>query len=146
MTTPSPAELAERRATVAELSHDGASLRVIAEELGISKDTVRRDLKALERDSMRQPDQQHETPTRDRATADATSPATRVAQRASEADHAMRHLATAVSTALGARPSHVIVSHTVARQWADQLTTHAAQLVKLAEQFEEYYPATAAGA
>lgn len=62
MTTPSPAELAERRATVAQLSHDGASLRAIAEQLGISKDTAGRDLKAWERDSMRQPDRHDETP------------------------------------------------------------------------------------
>lgn len=101
MSTPSPEELAERRATVARLSHDGASLRAIAEQLGISKDTAGRDLKAWERDSMRQPDQQDETP----ATAAETAGATDATP--CETAHATDATATATAAETPATPALV---------------------------------------
>ncbi|MGW7361999.1 helix-turn-helix domain-containing protein [Streptomyces sp. NPDC054841] len=51
--------LAERRATALRLCRDGLSLRAIADQLGTSKDTVSRDIKAAERDEARQA---HATP------------------------------------------------------------------------------------
>lgn len=54
--------IARRRAKVTELSRDGLSLRAIAERVGTSKDTVRRDLEHAERATMRQPDATPETP------------------------------------------------------------------------------------
>ncbi|RLL68153.1 DeoR family transcriptional regulator [Streptomyces sp. Z26] len=41
---------ADRRTTVRHLAHTGMSQRAIAAQLGVSKDTVRRDLDALARD------------------------------------------------------------------------------------------------
>ncbi|MFE9886264.1 hypothetical protein [Streptomyces scopuliridis] len=52
------ATLAERRAAVASLAANNVSLRNIARQVGVGKDTVRRDLAALNRDSS----QQHATP------------------------------------------------------------------------------------
>lgn len=42
--------IAARRAQAAALSRDGASLRTIADRLGVSKDTIRRDLATASRD------------------------------------------------------------------------------------------------
>ncbi|WP_060952412.1 DeoR family transcriptional regulator [Streptomyces hygroscopicus] len=49
MTTPAP-DIASRRATVRQERDKGLSQRVIGARLGISKDTVRRDLQALARE------------------------------------------------------------------------------------------------
>ncbi|MFC8290057.1 helix-turn-helix domain-containing protein [Streptomyces sp. NPDC057242] len=56
------AAVAARRATVAQLRKDGRSLRDIADEVGVSKDTVRRDLDALSRDTETASDQDRRTP------------------------------------------------------------------------------------
>jgi IS30 family transposase len=55
------ATVTARRETALRMKRDGASLRDIARHLGVSKDTVRRDLAAIERDTMRQPDQRNAT-------------------------------------------------------------------------------------
>ncbi|MEV8395939.1 MULTISPECIES: helix-turn-helix domain-containing protein [unclassified Streptomyces] len=69
-TTTSPGTtVSERRAQAAALSRDGASLRTIAQQLGVSKDTIKRDLDALARERTRQ------SATQD-ATSDETSSAT----------------------------------------------------------------------
>ncbi|MEW2631806.1 helix-turn-helix domain-containing protein [Streptomyces sp. NPDC048389] len=140
------ATVAARRATVARMSRDGASLRAIAAHLGVGKDTVRRDLAAAKGDTVRQPDQHiatDETPCdTGRATGEAPgeTPRPSRAQRVAEADAAMRQLGQAVAAAVAARPSHVIVCDTVARGWADGLRHHAAALARLAAAFDEYYP------
>jgi hypothetical protein len=54
-------DLTQRRATVLRLSRDGLSLRAIATRVGISKDTVSRDLAAAEGDTTRQEDAADET-------------------------------------------------------------------------------------
>ncbi|MGW2511289.1 helix-turn-helix domain-containing protein [Streptomyces scopuliridis] len=62
-TTASPGmTVSERRAQAAALSRDGASLRTIAQYLGVSKDTIRRDLDALARERTRQSATQDATP------------------------------------------------------------------------------------
>ncbi|MFF6836016.1 helix-turn-helix domain-containing protein [Streptomyces sp. NPDC012438] len=54
--------VAARRATVAQLRKAGRSLRDIADEVGVSKDTVRRDLEALSRDTATPVDQDRRAP------------------------------------------------------------------------------------
>ncbi|MFB7031730.1 MULTISPECIES: helix-turn-helix domain-containing protein [unclassified Streptomyces] len=56
------AAVAARRATVAQLRKNGRSLRDIADEVGVSKDTVRRDLASLSRDTATPSDQDRRTP------------------------------------------------------------------------------------
>ncbi|WP_158721172.1 helix-turn-helix domain-containing protein [Streptomyces sp. NRRL S-241] len=104
-----PQDRAARRAAVAQLAQTGASQRRIADELGVSKDTVRRDLAA------------------------ATSPRQRLherlSQRAALAHDAMRHLRQAVSQATEARPGHCPgIDDDTAAQWHSQLRDDAAAL------------------
>ncbi|MFG2144115.1 helix-turn-helix domain-containing protein [Streptomyces sp. NPDC048696] len=113
-------EIVARRAVVARLADDGASLRQIAAQLGISKDTARRDL-AAHRDAI-------------------TDQVTGVEKRASEAEAAMRQLATAVSSVVSARPGYVIVPDAVAHQWRTTLEEHVLALRQLADSFNDYYP------
>ncbi|WP_432116616.1 helix-turn-helix domain-containing protein [Streptomyces sp. S1] len=61
-TTTEAAAVAARRAAVAALRDKGHSIRAIAKELTISKDTVHRDLKARPRDTTTPPDQDQSAP------------------------------------------------------------------------------------
>ncbi|MGW2985442.1 helix-turn-helix domain-containing protein [Streptomyces goshikiensis] len=116
-----PQTRADRRATVAAMTEAGASTRRIADELGISKDTVRRDLAA--------------------AKPSAEAVRRRLRQRAALAHESMRHLRQAVSQAAEARPGYCPLNDDgTAAQWYTQLREDAAVLYALAETFRDYYP------
>ncbi|MFE5296419.1 helix-turn-helix domain-containing protein [Streptomyces sp. NPDC056632] len=114
MTTPT--EVAQRRAAVRRLAAQDLSNRAIAEQLGISKDTVARDLRAPAL-SLRQ----------------------LAAERAAQTDAAVRQACAAAQGAADARPAYVITDEDTARRWHGDLRAAAAQLLALADQFTDYY-------
>lgn len=118
MTTPT--EVAHRRANVRRLSRSGMSNRAIGEQLGVSKDTVSRDLKWFE-----------------------LPLAERVAQRVAQTDDAVRHACAAAQDAADMRPAYVPADPDTARRWRDQLRATAAQLLALADEFTDHQPTTA---
>lgn len=116
----SPTEIAERRATVRRLAQTGASARSIAAQLGIGKDTVRRDLAQPE--------------------APALTRKERLAQRAAQTEQAVSQLCAAVQAVAAARPAYTPTDDETARRWCSTLRATAAQLVAQADAFAEYYP------
>ncbi|MFE7804000.1 DeoR family transcriptional regulator [Streptomyces sp. NPDC057430] len=115
MTTPTA--VAQRRGNVRRLAAQNLSNRAIAEQLGISKDTVRRDLEWFE-----------------------IPLAERLAQRAAHTDEAVRQACAAAQTAADHRPAYVMTDADTARRWYEQLRASAAQLAALADQFADHYP------
>ena len=114
-----PVAVAQRRANVRRLSRSGASARAIAAQLGIGKDTVRRDLAW------------YELPL-----------AERVAQRVAQTDEAVRQARAAAQAAADMRPAHVVADPDTARRWRDALRATAAQLAALADEFTDHTPTT----
>lgn len=117
-------DLSHRRTRVRQLKQDGASLRDIATAVGVSKDTVARDLTATE-------------------TAEETL-SQRLAHRASHTKTAMRQLSDAAQAVNDATPAHTITDDATAQRWARQLRDTAAQLSRAADAFATYYPAAVA--
>lgn len=117
---PSRDTVATRRARVRQLSQDGASLRDIASQLGISKDTARRDIAATA------------TPVE--------TPAQRQAHRAAQVETALRQLCDAGQAVDDATPALTITTDETARRWYEQLRNTASQLSRAADQFAVYYP------
>jgi IS30 family transposase len=115
---------------VRQLRDTGASLRNIATTLGISKDTVRRDLNH----PSRTPDQQNATPT--------PSLRQRVAQRNETAFTTLGQLTEAVSAVESQRVGQLLINATVARQIETTLRQHAATLLTIADQIREQHPDT----
>ncbi|MET4925482.1 helix-turn-helix domain containing protein [Streptomyces sp. PSRA5] len=142
-------KLTARRAAVLRLSQENKSLRAIATELGIGKDTVARDLEHLSRDNPRdRTDEARQEPaTPETPTATPAPPvrhpvgSTRAthAAKAARAGAAMRQLATAVAEVVAARVPYTMVSDQVAHDWAAELRKHAAQLTHERQQFADYY-------
>lgn len=124
MTGASP--VAQRRATVRRMARDGASNRAIAAQLGVSKDTVRRDL----------------------ATDDAppATPAEKFAVRAAQTESAMSQLSAAVQAVDDAKPAYTVTDEETARRWCAELRATAARLAAHADHFAEYYPSATEGA
>ncbi|MFJ4863417.1 hypothetical protein [Streptomyces sp. NPDC088748] len=122
MTTPE--QVAERRAKVRQLAQGGASSRQIAEQIGVSKDTVLRD--------MRQAD----------ATPDPR--AALRAQKLAQAEQAVSQASAAVQAVIDARPSHMITDDATARRWCGALRAAADALAAQADAFAEYYPCATA--
>lgn len=127
--------VARRRARVAQLHRDGASQAAIARTLGVSKDVVYRDIRAIARDTVQPSDQQNRTQARHGRDT--------LARRATEARDAMRDLGEAVAAVVAARPSHVAIPSATARDWAQQLRDAARDLSRVAKDFAEYHPTTA---
>ena len=117
MTTPT--DVAQRRANVRRLARSGASARAIAAQLGIGKDTVRRDLAWFE-----------------------LPLAERVAQRVAHTDEAVRQACAAAQSVVELRPAYVPADAAIARRWHEQLRATVAQLAALADQFTDHTPAT----
>lgn len=124
MTT--PGRVSERRARVRQLAHGGASNRTIAAQLGISKDTVRRDLS------------QEDAP--------ATSVAQRLAQQVAHTEAVMSQLCAAVQAAVEARPAYTLADDATAQRWCAELRAASGALAHLAGAFAEYYPCATASA
>lgn len=118
MTTPT--EVAHRRANVRQLARSGMSSRAIAAKLGVSKDTVLRDIGW------------YKLPL-----------AERVAQRVAQTDDVVRHACAAAQDAADMRPAHVPADPATARRWRDDLRAAAAQLLALANEFTSQQPADA---
>lgn len=118
MTT--PAQVAERRAKVRQLAQGGASSRQIAEQIGVSKDTVLRDLAKPE--------------------APAPTPAERRAQRVAQTEQAVSQVGAAVQAAIEARPAYTLADDDTARRWCGALRAAADALAAQADAFAEYYP------
>ncbi|MET8401406.1 helix-turn-helix domain-containing protein [Streptomyces sp900116325] len=112
--------VAQRRTQVRHLAQSGASNRQIAAQLGISKDTVRRDLATPE--------------------APATPLAQRLAQRAAQTETAMSQLCAAVQAVDEARPAYTVTDEETARRWCDDIRATAARLLAHADRFADYYP------
>ncbi|MFF3398263.1 DeoR family transcriptional regulator [Streptomyces sp. NPDC002659] len=115
-----PTEIAQRRARVRQLARGGASCRAIAAQLGVSKDTVRRDLEA--------------------ADAPPATPAQRIAQRAAQTESAMSQLSAAAQAIDDARPARTVTDSETARRWLTELRATAARLDAHADAFADYYP------
>lgn len=115
-----PTEIAQRRATVRRLAQGGASCRAIAAQLGVGKDTVRRDLEALD--------------------APPETPGARIAQRTAQTDSAMRQLSAAAQAIDDTRPAYTVTDDATAARWCAELRATAARLVAHADAFAEYYP------
>ncbi|MGW1546627.1 hypothetical protein [Streptomyces sp. NPDC002346] len=108
------------------MARDGASNRAIAAQLGVSKDTVRRDL----------------------ATDDAppATPAEKFAVRAAQTESAMSQLSAAVQAVDDAKPAYTVTDEETARRWCAELRATAARLAAHADHFAEYYPSATEGA
>lgn len=115
-----PTEIAQRRARVRQVAQTGVSNRQIAAQLGISKDTVARDLA--------HPEPLDETP------------GARIAQRLAQTESAMSQLSTAAQAIDDARPAYTVTDSETARRWCAELRATAAQLVAHADAFADYYP------
>lgn len=118
--------VAQRRTRVRHLAQGGASNRAIAAQMGISKDTVRRDLEACDPPSA----------------APEETFAQRVAHRAAQTEDAMRQLSAAAQAVEAANPAHTITDDATALRWHTELCATLAQLTACANQFADYYPAT----
>ncbi|MFD6275819.1 hypothetical protein ACFWFI_09630 [Streptomyces sp. NPDC060209] len=118
--------LAQRRANVRQLAQGGASNRAIAAQMGISKDTVRRDLEACD--------------------APAETFAQRVAHRRAQTETAMRELSAAAQAVEEAKPAYTVADDETALRWHAELCATVAQLTECAAQFAEYYPSATTGA
>lgn len=118
------APVAERRTTVRRMAQTGASNRAIAAHLGISKDTVRRDL----------------------ATDDAPpqTRAQKIAARAAQTETAVIQLRAAVQAIDEARPAYTMTDEATARRWHAELRATAARLAAHADHFADYYPSATA--
>ncbi|MFE7097007.1 helix-turn-helix domain-containing protein [Streptomyces erythrochromogenes] len=110
--------VADRRAAVARLTAAGASARSIADELGVSKDTVLRDRAAT------------------------AAPRRALCQeKAGRAASAMAQLRAAVTAAVDARPAYqILVYDDTAARWIAQLRQDVATLAALLETFDEGFP------
>jgi len=115
-----PTEIAQRRATVRHLAQTGASSRAIAAQLGISKDTVRRDLDATD--------------------APPTTPAQRIAHRVAQTESAMSQLSAAAQAVDDTPPAYAVTDDETARRWCTELRATAARLMAHADSFADYYP------
>lgn len=115
-----PPAVAQRRARVRQLSQRGASLRDIASQLDISKDTARRDLAA--------------------AATPVETPAQRQAHRVAQVETALRQLCDAVQAVDDATPALTITDDETARRWAAQLRDTVARLSRAGVAFAVYYP------
>ncbi|MGW6309154.1 HTH domain-containing protein [Streptomyces niveus] len=126
---------AERRASVQRLSQQDPtrSARSIAAELGVSKDTVRRDLEHLATTST--------APTEGQTPAQSPAPEQKpLAARTTHVHDTMRQLKEAVARVEAARPAYTLVADEVAHDWAAQLR-HASEMLRhLRQQFADYYP------
>ncbi len=118
MTT--PAEIADRCAKVRQLAQDGASTRQIAAQLGVSKDTVRRDLV--------------------RQVGPAETPAQRQARRVAQAETAVSRACAAAQDVAEAGPAYVLVDDATAERWGAELRAAAELLLAQADAFADYYP------
>ncbi|MER6484092.1 hypothetical protein ABT264_11190 [Streptomyces virginiae] len=119
-----PTEIAERRTRVRHLAQSGASNRRIADELGVSKDTVRRDL-AAEPDPVKPP---------------VMSQRERLAQRVAHTEQAVSQVSTAVQALVDGRPAAVFTDDATAERWWRTLGEAAAQLQAAADAFADYHP------
>ncbi|MER6199830.1 hypothetical protein ABT234_20975 [Streptomyces sp. NPDC001586] len=117
MTTPTA--VAERRVRVRQLAQGGASSREIAKAVGVSKDTVLRDLA--------QPDDI------------ATTRAALRARKLAHAEDAVSQASAAAQAVIDARPSHQITDDETARRWCGALREAADALAEQADAFAEYY-------
>ncbi|WP_327413214.1 hypothetical protein [Streptomyces sp. NBC_01233] len=122
MTTPT--EIATRRAKVRQLAQGGASSREIAAQIGVSKDTVLRDLAKPE--------------------ALAHTRAALRARKLAQAEQAVSQASAAVQAVIDARPSHMITDDATARRWCGALRAAADALAEQADAFAEYYPCATA--
>ncbi|WP_405423549.1 helix-turn-helix domain-containing protein [Streptomyces erythrochromogenes] len=120
-----PTEIAERRTRVRHLAQSGASNRRIADALGVSKDTVRRDLAA-------EPDPD-EPPV--------VSQRERLAQRVAHAERAVSQACAAAQAVAYVRPAAVFTDDATAERWWRTLREAADQLGAAADAFAAYYPA-----
>lgn len=116
----SPAKVADRRATVYRLAQGGASTRQIAAQIGVSKDTVRRDLAAQE--------------------APVTPAAQLRASRVAQAEAAVSQACAAAQAVADAQPAYSPADDETAAHWYGALRAAAAQLVAQADAFADYYP------
>ncbi|MFD0344027.1 LuxR C-terminal-related transcriptional regulator [Streptomyces sp. NPDC127117] len=116
--------VAQRRTQVRQLAQTGSSNRQIAAQLGISKDTVRRDLATPE------------APTQTRAE--------RFAARVAQTESAMSQLGAAVQAVADAKPAYTPVDEETARRWYAELLATADRLMAHANDFADYYPSATA--
>ncbi|MFI8106272.1 helix-turn-helix domain-containing protein [Streptomyces sp. NPDC086023] len=120
----SPAEIADRCAKVRRLAQGGASTRQIAAQLGVSKDTVRRDLV--------RPDAPPQTP------------AERRAARVAQSEAAVRQAGAAAQAVAAAQPAYTIADDATAQRWCAELRAAAEELLAHAARFADYYPSATA--
>lgn len=151
MATTDKPETVARRAAVQRLAQQDPrrSARSIAAELGISKDTARRDLAHLahtgaqrEADDVRQQPAAPKTPA---TLADAPGPPSQavrdaLAGQTARAHAAMRQLAEAVTEVEAARVPYALITDQVAHDWAAQLRQASETLVYVRQQFADYHP------
>ncbi|MGW6785375.1 hypothetical protein [Streptomyces sp. NPDC054987] len=120
-----PTEIAERRTRVRQLAQGGASNRRIADELGVSKDTVRRDL----------------AHTPDPVEPHVMSQRELLAQRVAHAERAVSQACAAAAAVAYVRPAAVLADAATAERWWRTLREAAAQLGAAADAFAAHYPA-----
>lgn len=102
------------------MAHKGVPTRQIATELGVSKDTVLRDL--------RQPNPQPMTR------------AERLTHRMAQTEQAVNDVSAAVQGAVDARPGYTLTDDATAARWCAELRAAADALAELAAQFADCYP------
>lgn len=122
----SPTEIADRCVEAHRLRATGASTQQIADQLGVSTDTVLRDLK-------RQPGPD-------------AGPAQRLALRATQTHTVVRDAALAAQAVTDLGPAYTMTDDATATQWHRTLHAAAAQLLAAAAAFTDYYPCVATAA
>ncbi|MFJ9939348.1 hypothetical protein [Streptomyces erythrochromogenes] len=127
-----PTVIAERRTRVRQLAQGGASNRAIAAELGVSKDTVARDLAHVP-DPVEPPKEPVEPPV--------VSQRERLAQRVAHAERAVSQACAAAQAVAYVRPAAVFTDDATAERWRRTLREAADQLGAAADAFAAYYPA-----
>ncbi|MFJ9644846.1 DeoR family transcriptional regulator [Streptomyces sp. NPDC101206] len=98
----------------------GASTRQIAAQLGVSKNTVRRDLT--------------------RQVGPTEAPAQRQARRVAQAETAVRQACAAAQVVAAASQAYVLVDDATAARWGAELRAAAELLLAQADAFADYYP------
>ena len=120
-----PTVIAERRTRVRQLAQSGASNRAIAAELGVSKDTVARDLAHVP--------EPVEPPV--------MSQRERLAQRVAHAERAVSQACAAAHAVAYVRPAAVFTTDATAERWWRTLREASDQLRAAADAFAAHYPA-----
>ncbi|MFD9306117.1 hypothetical protein ACFWCB_26270 [Streptomyces sp. NPDC060048] len=122
-------DVAQRRTLVAQMSRGGVSIRAMATLLGVTKDVIHRDRKALA----------------EAATATPATRAEQARQRVADITATLHDLRDTVDALVSAQPAYQLaLDDATAAVWHATIRDTAAELTALTATFGDYYPALVA--